>query len=110
MKWATQKGETMSERIEKKTIFNKGLKFGVKNGKSIIAFEAVESDEGTTRRIVIKTNVHGCIVTKTIVEMTKDSMSDLKRIVDEFVKIPNEEYSNLSIRYQGTCDNPFASS
>ena len=99
----------MSEKkIEKRTIFNKGMKFGIKNGKSIVAFEAIESDEGTTRRIVIKTNYHGCAVYKAIIELTKDSMSDLKKIVDEFSKIPNEEYQNLSIRYHGVSDNPFA--
>jgi len=100
----------MSERkIEKRTIFNKGLTFGIKNGKSIICFEAVESDEGTTRRIIVKSNMHGAIVNKTIIEMTKDSMQDLKKIVDELVQIPNEEYSNLSIRYHGMSENVFAS-
>lgn len=100
----------MNERkIEKRTIFNKGMKFGIKNGKSIIAFEAIESDEGTTRRIVIKTNYHGCAVYKTIIELTKDSMKDLKSIIDEFTELPNEEYQNLSIRYHGASDNPFAS-
>ena len=95
-------------RTDKQTIFSKGLTFGINCGKSIVAFEAVESDEGTTRRIVLKSNIHGAVVNKIIVEMTKDSMKDLKKIIDEFVQIPNEEYSNLSIRYHGMSDDPLS--
>jgi len=90
--------------MNKTITFSKSLNYSIRSGKNIITLEAVESERGVTRRIVLKSNLYGCSVTKLLFELPEDSIDDFISILQELKSIKDHDPENMTIRYKGIED------
>jgi hypothetical protein len=89
--------------MKKQLIFEDSVDLKIKAGRVNIETSAYKSEMGTTRKLSIKYNQYGCVVSRLFVELPKNAIKpiiEMLKNLDE--EVEGEDCPNLSIRLDDT--------